>query len=536
MKQFFALSFFVLSILSSVIAQPFIGKQKTLGAAGFDEFTCTAFTTDGGSLLGGSSDSKKSKIKTENSRGSYDYWVIKMDSTGNIQWDKTIGGNSTDYLYAVAQTKDGGYILGGYSYSDISGEKSENSKGLADYWVVKLDVAVNIEWDKTIGGNDWDGLSAMIQTTDGGYFLGGYSSSNKSGDKSENSKGFSDYWIVKLDANGNILWDKTIGANSSEVLTSLQQTTDNAYVLGGYSDSYISGDKSENSRGGIDYWVVKVDINGYILWDKTIGGSGADFSSSIQQTVDDGYLLAGSSYSDISGDKSQHNRDKIINTTDYWIVKLDAAGNKEWDKTIGGSDNDYATSILQTKDGGCIVGGRCYSIISGEKTEDSRGYGDYWVVKLDRRGRVQWDKTIGGSGEDELYSIQERARDRYVLGGLSNSNISGEKDTDSKGAYDYWIVLLNYQKPIAQINRITNNSIHISSDKQAISVYPNPAKDILHIQANGEAVYTLTNNAGVTVITLTINGKGDVNVSRLQAGVYYLKNNSTGEVKKIIIQ
>ena len=150
-----------------------------------------------------------------------------------IEWQNTIGGNYTDQLYSIQQTTDGGYILGGWSESYISGDKTENSFGGSDYWVVKLDSIGNIQWQNTIGGNSGDGLYSVQQTTDGGYILGGVSTSNISGDKTENSQGYIDYWVVKLDASGNIQWQNTIGGNSDDYLTSIQQTTDGGYILGG---------------------------------------------------------------------------------------------------------------------------------------------------------------------------------------------------------------------------------------------------------------------------------------------------------------
>src|SRR6185295_12992967 len=144
--------------------------------------------------------------KTENSVGASDYWIVKTDGTGNIQWQNTIGGSSIDDLHSIQQTTDGGYILGGLSGSNISGDKTENSIGAGDYWIVKTDVSGNIQWQNTIGGSNNDLLYSMQQTADGGYFLGGWSDSNISGDKTENCIGFADYWIVKIDASGNIQW------------------------------------------------------------------------------------------------------------------------------------------------------------------------------------------------------------------------------------------------------------------------------------------------------------------------------------------
>ncbi|MCE3007156.1 MAG: hypothetical protein LW884_02240 [Bacteroidetes bacterium] len=276
---------FLLVCLAGVLtaqAQPTIEWDRTLGGSGLDRINSLQQTADGGYILGGASNAN--------------YWVVKLDASGNKQWDRTLGGISLDVLNSLQQTSDGGYILGGESFSDadIAGGKSENSRGNGDYWVVKLDANGNKQWDKTLGGSDWDWLSSLQQTSDGGYILGGGSVSDAdiAGGKSENSRGFSDYWVVKLDANGNKQWDKTLGGNGLDGINSLQQTADGGYILGGESssDADIAGGKSENNQGR-DYWVVKLDANGNKQWDKTLGGSGWDVLSSLQQTSDGGYIL-----------------------------------------------------------------------------------------------------------------------------------------------------------------------------------------------------------------------------------------------------
>ncbi|MFN8923721.1 MAG: T9SS C-terminal target domain-containing protein, partial [Sphingobacteriia bacterium] len=339
--------------------------------------------------------------------------TLPAQAQPTIEWDKTLGGSGWDELLSLQQTADGGYILGGYSGSnaDIAGGKSENSRGSYDYWVVKLDANGNKQWDKTLGGSGGDQLFSLQQTADGGYILGGssWSAADISGGKSENSRGERDYWVVKLDANGSIQWDKTLGGSANDELTSLQQTADGGYILGGWSesDADIAGGKSENSRGVSDYWVVKLDANGKRQWDKTLGGSGEDVLNSLQQTTDGGYILGGWSLSnaDLDGGKSENSR----GIYDYWVVKLDANGKREWDKTLGGSGVDALTSLQQTNDGGYILGGGSSSAadISGGKSENSRGERDYWVVKLDANGSIQWDKTMGGSGEDYLSTLQQ---------------------------------------------------------------------------------------------------------------------------------
>ncbi len=448
----------------------------------------------------------------------------------------TIGGSNSDVFTAMCLTNDGGLIVGGYSNSNSSAQKTQDKIGSNDYWVVKLDSNHKIEWDKTFGGNSNDYLYSLQQTTDGGYILGGYSSSVIGGDKTEKNRGSYDYWVVKIDANGAKQWDRTIGGSSTDFLYSLQQTTDGGYILGGYSVSEMSGEKTENSKGFYDYWVVKLNANGTKQWDRTIGGDSGDFLYSLQQTTDGGYILGGYSYSGISGEKTEKNRGRY----DYWVVKLNANGAKQWDKTIGGYDMDYLRSLQQTTDGGYILGGYSYSGISGEKTEDIRGSYDYWVVKLHANGAKHWDKTIGGSDIDYGMAVQEIKRNQYVIGGYSYSGISGDKTGGNRGKAgtpDYWIVKLRYEKPaaIAEVQNTGELKAAPPISSNTFTVAPNPAKGKLNIQSSGKATYILTNTAGKTVATQSITGNGVIHVAQLPAGVYYLKNTTTGDTQKIVI-
>jgi hypothetical protein len=415
--------------------------QNTIGGNAEDELFSIQQTSDGGYILGGYSNSDISGDKTENSNGVSDYWIVKTDSIGTIQWQNTIGGNAEDELFSIQQTSDGGYILGGQSDSDISGDKTENSLGYYDYWIVKTDSMGIIQWENTIGGSGTDRLNSLQQTSDGGYILGGYSNSNISGDKTEHSNGVSDYWIVKTDSIGNIQWQNTIGGNGDDELFSIQQTSDGGYILGGESPSAISGDKTENSLGFSDYWIVKTDSIGTIQWQNTIGGNNEDHLYTLQQTTDGGYILGGRSWSDISGDKSENSNGGF----DYWIVKTDSIGTIQWQNTIGGNQYDLLYAIQQTSDGGYILGGNSNSDISGDKTENNLGYYDYWIVKTDSIGTIQWQNTIGGISWDYFRSIYQTADGGYFLGGFSESNISTDKTENSNGVRDYWIVKVNNQ-------------------------------------------------------------------------------------------
>jgi hypothetical protein len=297
-------------------------------------------------------------------------------------WDKAFGGTSSDVAESVVSTSDGGYLLVGYSNSGVGGDKSQNSQGVSDYWAVKIDGNGNKVWDKTFGGTGNDYARSVVSTSDGGYLLFGDSNSGAGGDKSQNLQGNNDYWAVKIDGNGNKVWDKTFGGTINDVAFSAVSSSDGGYLLVGYSQSGAGGDKTQGNQGSWDYWAVKIDGNGNKVWDKTFGGTGGDVAYSAVSTSDGGYLLVGYSNSGAGGDKSQNSQ----GYSDYWAVKIDGNGNKVWDKTFGGTGNDYARSAVSTSDGGYLLVGDSGSGAGGDKTQGNQGSNDYWAVKIDANG------------------------------------------------------------------------------------------------------------------------------------------------------
>jgi len=533
--KFLHLVFLSCMINASVSAQVTITAQKTMGGSGGDFFLSLAATRDGGSISGGTSYSDMSFEKSENSRGNGDYWVVKTDKDGKIQWDKTIGGSGNDNLKSVIQTSDGGYALIGESSSNISFEKTDNSRGLSDFWLVKLGRGGNVQWDKTIGGSGSEYIDHIEQTDDGGFILSGSSDSNISGEKSENSRGFIDYWIVRLDASGNKLWDKTVGGNSYDWCSPFALTRDGGVIVGGFSNSTISGEKTENSRGGSDYWLVRLDNRGNIQWDKTIGGSGDEYCHGLYQSLDGGYIIGGSSLSGISGEKTENSR----GGADYWVVKIDKKRNVQWDKTIGGSFNDWCNSMIPTRIGGTAIFGGSQSAASGDKTEYSRGGADYWLVNLNSKGQLLWEKTIGGYYDDWGDAVAEPETNTFLIGGLSYSPIGADKQDFARDNGDYWIVKLNYGKTLTQTDssnqRIITKPIQKILIDAAFTVYPNPVKNILNIYTSGKTIVSLTDQSGKMILTKTIDANGFIDITRLPPGMYYVKNNSTGETKKVIV-
>jgi len=357
----------------------------------------------------------------------------------DIEWENTIWSNQADELASIQPTPDGGYILAGDTFSGAfpNGDKSESGQGRTDIWIVKTDASGNIEWDEVIGGSDYDIATGVIPTGDGNYLFGGYSFSPVSGDKTAPNKGLYDYWVIKLNSTGGILWQKTYGGSHYDYLRSLEMTADGGFILGGESYSNISGDKTENTYGLQDCWVIKADADGNMEWQNSFGGSGVEYTEAVHQTMDGGYIVGVSSSSDAAGDKTE-----ALGDADYWIVKLDASGNIVWEETMGGVDRDYIGEIKQTTDGGFIIGGYSESDISADKSENNLSGYDYWVVKINATGTIQWEETIQGNSSDQLYDILE-VPGGYFLAGTSSSGISGDKTENNLGADDYWIMMID---------------------------------------------------------------------------------------------
>ena len=443
MKTLIFLSITVLCLYarpsSAQINPPAIQWQNTIGGSSYENLSAVIQTEDGRYLIGGSSYFGTSSDKSEAGQGRYDYWLVLLDENGVLLWEHTYGGDLDDYLKDLIQTPDGGYLLGGYSYSGIAGDKTSASYGGADFWLLKLNNLFEIEWQQSYGGKKDDYLSSISNAPDGGYVLGGTSYSGISGVKTEPVYGKADYWVLKTDNKGDIEWQNTIGGSRRDFMYTMENTNDEGYILGGYSISPASGDKSEGKIGGSDYWVVKLDSSGNILWENTIGANQSESLTSINQAPDNGYLLCGFSNSSDLDDKSEKSKGGI----DYWLVKLNNKGIIEWDKTIGGGDYDYIYDAAATNDGGYMLGGESQSGISGDKKEASRGGYDYWVVKVNSTGIIEWQKTLGGSGGfDLMRSIIPCSDGGYILAGNSDSGISGDKVEASQGAYDYWVIKL----------------------------------------------------------------------------------------------
>lgn len=413
-----------------------VGINKCFGGNKKECAEVVCATKDGGSIIAGHTESEGGDVK--GNHGKADCLIIKLNASGEIDWSKCYGGNEWEHVFSIVETSDGGYIFAGDAKSsdgDVVGlHEVMKGFGSADAWVVKLDSKGDILWSKCLGGNEIDKASCVAQTSDGDYIVSGntYSTDGDvTGFHGEAKSAVGDGWIVKLDAEGKIVWNKCIGGSQSDNAQYVQQTSDGGYIVAGYTESN-DGDVKGN-HGSSDFWLAKLDANGELLWNKCYGGKAYDWASSVQETKDGGFILAGNTSStngDVSGNHGGN---------DYWVVKVNANGNIEWSKCFGGSSDDWGPySVEQTNDEGFIVAGYTEST-DGDVSSKNEGK-DYWIVKLDAKGSIEWNKCFGGSGNDLAKCVKQTTDGEYFVAGYTESF---DSLFNNRGMADFWILKLD---------------------------------------------------------------------------------------------
>lgn len=300
-------------------------------------------------------------------------------------------------------------------------------------------VPTEIQWQRSFGGSEEDELTSMVPTLDGGYVLGGYSNSGATGNKESGGFGEHDYWVVKVNDRGEHQWERVFGGSFDDRLTGLQHTTDGGYALAGWSGSGVSGNKRAPNLGDApglsdDFWVIKLDSQGDRQWEQTYGGLGGDHLDVILEIPGDGFILGGSSGSD-----SVRNRTKkspSFGGGDYWLVKIDSAGGVEWEETYGGTEKEHGVRLQCTAAGGFIVGGHTASGVSGNKTSPAIGRDDFWIFEVDRDGVKLWELVLGGIHDDVLGDIHITPDGGLIAGGWSDSPVPGGNKTSPNALRD----------------------------------------------------------------------------------------------------
>jgi uncharacterized delta-60 repeat protein len=304
--------------------------NQTYGGTGYDYGNSVQVTSDGGYIIAGQTNSFGA--------GAYDVYLIKTDSEGNMLWNQTYGSTNRDEGHSVQVTSDGGYIIAGSTQSFGAGGD--------DIYLIKTDSEGNMLWNQTYGGPDDDGGSSVQVTSDGGYIIAGYTYSFGAGK--------SDVYLIKTDSEGNMLWNQTYGGTGYDYGNSVQVTSDGGHIISGYS--------SPSGPSGYDFYLVKTDSGGNMLWSQTYGGTTVDRSFSVQVTSDGGYIISGSTAS------------WPFDESDVYLVKTDSEGNMLWSQTYGGTGYDGGFSVQVTSDGGYIIAGSTYSFGAGKS--------DVYLIKV----------------------------------------------------------------------------------------------------------------------------------------------------------
>ncbi len=371
--------------------------NRTYGGSSDDVGTYGQQTKDGGYIITGytssyGADAPFSWLIKVQHRG--DLWLIKTDAEGQKEWDRTYGGLGKDLGFFVQQTKDEGYII-------VGGKKSFWIVGSYDLWIIKTDANGSVLWDRTFGGSGEDLGFSVQQTNDDGYIIAGYTSFTN-GKKA---------WIIKIDSQGNKQLDMATGRADSEA-ASIGLTKDGGYIITGYTPSSGSGKE--------DVWLIKTNSKLHWDWLKTFGGPSRDLGLSVQETEDGGYIIAGLTESFGAG------------KGDVWLIKTDPKGDREWDRTFGGSNFDSGASVQQTRDGGYIVTGYNTTTIdnvgSYSRLFNSDNIGRVWLIKTDSKGIELWNETFGGTRNDWGNSVQETQDGGYIITGVTESYGAGKED------------------------------------------------------------------------------------------------------------
>jgi len=497
-----AVALFLLLGLSPCPAQ-IVEWQSAIGGTNDDFFFAAAPSGDGGFVLAGSSRSVASGNKTSGNNGNADFWLTKLDSSGVKQWDQSYGGTAFDTAYSVLKTGDGGYILGGVSYSGFNGNKTNAGIGSGDWWLVKADASGNKQWERVFGGTLYDAMEVVRTNQDGGYTLIGESYSGVDGNKTNANLGEGDIWLISTDATGDKVWERVFGGDDDEYAFAMEPTSDGGYIIGGTSLSGISGNKTNGNQGNYDYWIVKVDSDGIKQWERVYGGADWDELNSIKPTSDGGYIVAGSSESGATGNKATPN----FGFWDWWVLKLDGNGDKQWEAVLGGTnDQDYLNRVLETSDGGYLLAGTSWSNASGNKTNENIGDSDFWLVKLGSDGDKEWEQVFGGINEDYPWVLEPADGGGFLLSGHSDSGMTGTKTSANYGGLDGWVLKLSsigLMVPSLIIERATLNSVVVAwpSSASAYAIQENSQLGTTNWNTPAEGVSDDGTNKSITIMS-----------------------------------
>lgn len=433
--------FFLLFISYDSIGQNLAPPKiwdKRFGGTGQDNLEVFYPLSDGTFLAGGNSMSGIGGDKTQASQGACDFWVVKIDANGTKIWDKRFGGGGGDYMEGALELANGKILLIGYSGSSATGDKTQNIFGGEDYWILEIDQNGIKIWDKDFGGTNDDYAYQAIECPDHNIIIAGYSASGVGGNKTTVNYGANDQWLVKIDTLGNLLNQFSIGGSSNEIRSGIDISNDGFIYTSFETASSASGNITSTSFGGTDYMIFKLDQNLNEIWQKRFGSTSGDYSPHVG-CVNNKISLCGYSYGGISGNKTVANHgdydywNVIVDQNGICASQKTFGGN--------GSD-DTQWQIFKTNQNNMMAVGTSYSGISGDKTQSNLGGEQTWAVLFDTLNNVIWDRTVLDQGHDELGYCCQLANGSFIIGNVCSSNAGGDKTQNGQGGSDYFMICL----------------------------------------------------------------------------------------------
>jgi hypothetical protein len=412
---------------------------KTFGGSQQDDALSVVATADGNLAILGFTQSNDGDVEGKLSTDS-DYWLLKLDQDLNILWQKTYGGSSDDRGQSIITTSDGGFLITGFSRSN-DGDVTNNS-GFHDFWALKLSSGGDMIWEKSFGFSGNDRSHSVIETIDGGFFITGFldvSASDGAGNDNGEAEqkmtifekhGVGEFWGVKINRFGQTEWRRYFGGSNNDRAYDVIETSDGSLIMVGNSES--NDFDITNPQGSYDFWAVKIDLQGNLLWQKNFGGSSIDIAYSVVGSSDGNFIIAGDTRSS-DGDVTN-----FKGNTDYWAVKFDNLGNKIWQYTYGGSDFESARDIIQLQNGNYLVCGSSKS--QDMDVAGNFGQNDVWTITIDEAGNLINENNFGGSGLDFSQSAVQLQNGKVVVVGSSESN--DNQIPENKGDKDVLVLIL----------------------------------------------------------------------------------------------
>ncbi|MCJ7934651.1 MAG: T9SS type A sorting domain-containing protein [Chryseobacterium sp.] len=488
MKKIYSLALFFLFthfFICQQIVPPTLLWQKVMLTGNNDRVVDIVETSDSGYIVIGSTDTSPGALP--------DCRVTRFDSNGNIVWDKTFGGTGREFCGKIIKTNDGNYLIMGSSTSTNGTVGPHPDTNLI--WVYKIDGAGNLLWTKNYNGK----YATKALLVSDGYVLVGIATVSNS----------SDVRVFKISFDGTLIWTKSYGGSGDDEGVSIVPTPDNGYMV--YGQTYSNNGIISGNHGQLDGWIIKLDAAGNLLWNKTMGGSGFEYAIDSLR-LDDGYVFWGTT-SSMDGDLAGT---AVDNDADFWIFKTDFNGNIIWQKKIGSNyyENYSFGGIRKTSDNNLLVVG---TVSNGNKTVYESGYhgaSDIWFLKFDQSGNMLWKKCYGGGSYDTSGGFIEDSNGNIVFVGGTNSvdgDLAGSGKTTANE--DSWTVKLNLETYLSTRDKDLGNA--------AIRIYPNPAKDHIAIISPAQVLeIKVLTSAGQFLFKTD---QSDIDISHLKKGVYYLQ-------------